>query len=122
MKRGLILVVATLSVVGLASQTAYPSATQARSGGLAGCGKVADLGGQSTVRAANVPCDRALKVAAKFIQRDAVADGWNAINPAGCEWLMFKKRDKRAFLDWFNEGGRIDFKLLTFTKMAGCVS
>jgi hypothetical protein len=118
MKRSLILLVAMLGVIGLASQPAYPSGA----GQLHGCGKVADLSGPSKVSAANVPCGRALNVAAKFIQRDRVAEGWKPFNPAGCEWLMFKKRDKRAFLDWFTDGGRIDFKLIGFTKERGCVS
>jgi hypothetical protein len=122
MKRGLMLVVAMVSVVGLAAQTAYPSATHARAGGLASCGKVADISGPSKVSAANVPCGRALNVAAKFIQRDRVAEGWKPFNPAGCEWLMFKKRDKREFQDWVANGGRIHFKLIGFTKMRGCVS
>ena len=58
----------------------------------------------------------------QFIQRDRIAEGWKPFNPAGCEWLMFKKRDKREFQDWFANGGRIDFKLIGFTKMRGCVS
>jgi hypothetical protein len=118
MKRGLILAVAMLVVVGLASQNAYPSGA----GQLHSCGKVADISGPSKVSAANVPCGRALNVAAKFIQRDRVAEGWKPFNPAGCEWLMFKKRDKREFQDWFTGTGRIDFKLIGFTKMRGCVS
>jgi hypothetical protein len=118
MKRSLVLVAAMLVVVGLASQSAYPSGGSR----LHGCGKVADVNGPSKVSAANVPCGRALNVAAKFVQRDRVAQGWKPFNPAGCEWLMFKKRDRRAFHDWFDNGGRIDFKLIGFTKMRGCVS
>ena len=118
MKRSLILAVAMLVVLGLASQSAYPSSARH----LQTCGKVADISGPSKVSAANVPCGRALNVAAKFIQRDRVAEGWKPFNPAGCEWLMFKKRDKREFQDWFTNGGRIDFKLIGFTKMRGCVS
>jgi hypothetical protein len=118
MKRSLILAVAMLVVVGLASQPAYPSGASR----LHSCGKVADISGPSKVSAANVPCGRALNVAAKFIQRDRVAEGWKPFNPAGCEWLMFKKSDKRAFQDWFSDGGRLDFKLIGFTKERGCVS
>jgi hypothetical protein len=118
MKRSLILAVAMLVVVGLASQNAYPSSA----GHLESCGKVADVSGPSKVSAANVPCGRALNVAAKFVQDDRVAEGWKPVNPAGCEWLMFKKRDKPAFRQWFFHDGPLDFKLIGFTKMRGCVS
>jgi hypothetical protein len=118
MKRSLILAVAVLVVVGLASQPAYASGA----GQLDGCGKIADVSGPSKVSAAHVPCGRALNVAAKFVQRDRVAEGWKPFNPAGCEWLMYKKRDKHEFRDWFFNGGRIHFKLIGFTKERGCVS
>ena len=118
MKRSLVLVAAMLVVVGLGLQNAYPSGGSR----LHGCGKVADVSGPSKVSAANVPCGRALNVAAKFIQRDRVAEGWKPFNPAGCEWLMFKKSDKHAFREWFFDDGRLDFKLIGFTKERGCIS
>src|SRR5262245_42187890 len=118
MKRSLILAAAVLVVAGLASSSASASGANR----LHGCGKIADVVVPSKVSAAQLPCGRALNVAAKFVQRDRVAEGWKPFNPAGCEWLMYKKHDKHAFRQWFFDGGPLDFKLIGFTKARGCVS
>jgi hypothetical protein len=117
MRRVPILLVVALSALAL-TQVSAP----ARSGGFAKCGKVPDEGQKSKVRAANVRCERARKLAELFIADDVVKDDFKTNNPAGCEWFMFKKRDKHEFADWMEHGGPIDFKLIAFTKFRGCVS
>ncbi|MFL5870415.1 MAG: hypothetical protein ACJ75R_04995 [Solirubrobacterales bacterium] len=117
MRRSLVLVVLALTAVAVA-----PAAAPARSGGFAKCGKVPDQGQKSKVRAANVRCERARKLAENFIAADRVPEGFKTSNPAGCEWFMFKRADKHEFADWMEHGGRIDFKLIAFTKFRGCVS
>jgi hypothetical protein len=117
--KALVLAAAIVGVLALPATSASAPASKAR---LHTCGKIADLSGPSKVSAANMPCGRALNVAAKFVQDDRVAEGWKPVNPAGCEWLMFKKSDKRAFRKWFFHDGPLDFKLIGFTKERGCVS
>jgi hypothetical protein len=113
--------IAALAVFALALPTAQASAP-ARSGDFTKCGKVPDQGQKSKVRAANVRCERARKLAELFIADDVLKDGFKTNNPAGCEWFMFKQADKHEFADWMEHGGRIDFKLISFTKFRGCVS
>ena len=112
----------SIAIVGVLALPATAPSAPASKAQLHKCGKIADLTGPSKVSAANVSCGRALNVAAKFVQDDRVAEGWKPVNPAGCEWLMFKKRDKPAFRDWFFHDGPLDFKLIGFTKERGCVS
>jgi hypothetical protein len=118
MRRTLLVLLAALFVAG-----ALPAGSAAQGGGgLQRCGKVPDEGQKSKVRAAHVRCERARKLAELFIADDVVKDGFKTNNPAGCEWFMFKKRDKHEFADWMEHGGPISFKLISFTKFRGCVS
>ena len=54
-------------------------------------------GNRELVSASEIGCNRARKLARKFIRKDKVRRGWEATNPAGCEWLMFKERDADEF-------------------------
>lgn len=112
--------ISTLAVVALLG--AVPGATAERSTHLERCGKVADVGGPSPVSSANLRCKRARAIAADFIQDDFVRARWKAFNPAGCEWLMFRKQDRRAFRAWNENSGPLDFPLIGLVKQQGCVS
>jgi hypothetical protein len=96
-----------------------------------GAGGVADFrecrsvgdgdGNRELVSASEIRCNRARKLARKFIRKDKLRRGWEATNPAGCEWLMFKERDA----DEFDEPVPQPIPgapLIFFTKTAGCVS
>jgi len=114
----LISALAAVTLVGV-----VPGATAERSGQhLERCGKVADAGGRSPVSSANIRCHRARAIAADFIQDDFVRPRWKTVNPAGCEWLMFRKQDRRAFRAWNENSGPLDFPLIGFVKQQGCVS
>jgi len=94
-------------------------------GGLKGfepCGKVPDQGSPAPVKAANVRCERARKLASRFISSDELASGWRTYNPAGCEFFMYKRGEKRELLDWFEDRGRPETKLIYLIKTRGCVS
>ena len=86
------------------------------------CGKVPDLGGPSPVEAANVRCERALKVAGAFVASDVLKPGWKAYNPAGCEFFLHKKGDRRELVDWFGSNRPPDFKVIYTIKTRGCES
>lgn len=86
------------------------------------CGEVPDLGGPSPVEAANVRCERALKVAGAFVQTDVLKPGWKTYNPAGCEFFLHKKGDRREVVDWFGTNKPPDFKLIFTLKLRGCES
>jgi hypothetical protein len=86
------------------------------SGGTVGNG----AGGSEKVKASEIRCKRAKRLARKFIRKDQIRRGWKVTNPAGCEFLMFRKRDADEF-------GPVpkpkpDLPLIFFTKTVGCVS
>jgi hypothetical protein len=86
------------------------------------CGKVSDAGGRSPVSSANIRCHRARAIARDFIHDDFVRPRWKAVNPAGCEWLMFRKHDRHAFHAWNEDSGALNFPLIGLVKQRGCAS
>jgi hypothetical protein len=114
------LVVMVAALVALAAPVA--GAGTAKLEGFQNCGKVADEGGRSPVKAARVDCSNARELAAAFIASDELARGWRTFNPAGCEWFMFRKGHKDDVREWFGSGDAPDFKLIYFLKMRGCES
>lgn len=89
--------------------------------GFIGCRSVGDGdGNREQVKASELSCKRARKLARKFIRKDKVRRGWEVTNPAGCEYLMFKQRDADEFgpIPSPTPGAPLIF----FTKTAGCVS
>jgi hypothetical protein len=95
-----------------------------RSGGGASfhsCGTVGNgAGGREKVKASEIRCKRAERLARKFIRKDQIRHRWKVTNPAGCEFLMFRKRDADEF-------GTVPkpkpgVPLIFFTKTVGCVS
>jgi hypothetical protein len=114
---------ALVAILGLAV-LALPAAGGAHRGGaeFRGCKSVGDgNGNRELVEASEIGCQRARKLAKKFIREDKLRDGWKATNPAGCEWLMFKKRDAEEF-DGPVPQPVPGAPLIFFTKTAGCVS
>jgi hypothetical protein len=85
------------------------------------CGTVGNgAGGSERVKASEIRCNRAKRLARKFIRKDQIRRGWKVTNPAGCEFLMFRKRDADEF-------GAVPepepgVPLIFFTKTPGCVS
>ena len=107
------------SGVGLAQDAAAE-----RAGGGASfhsCGTVGNgAGGREKVKASEIRCKRAELLARKFIRKDQLRHRWKVTNPAGCEFLMFRKRDADEF-------GTVPkpkpgVPLIFFTKTVGCVS
>ncbi len=85
------------------------------------CGRVGNgAGGSEKVKASEIRCKRAKRLARKFIRKGQIRRGWKVTNPAGCEFLMFRKRDADEF-------GTVPepkpgVPLIFFTKTVGCVS
>jgi hypothetical protein len=113
----LLMTFATVVAIGAGGTPASAGLT-----GFANCGKVADEGGRSPVKAANVRCERAVKLASAFIQSDVLNPKWKTYNPAGCEFFMYRKGERREFLAWFADGGSPEIKVIYFVKTRGCVS
>jgi hypothetical protein len=84
-------VAAALALVGLSDAVAMPS--PARS-----CAGFKLDGMQSGVRATSIGCRKARRIAKRFATTRALPRGWDASNPAGCEWLLFRKRDRDAVI------------------------
>jgi hypothetical protein len=123
MRRATVALIAALGLGALALPAAHASGSTApRANELQGCGKVQDEGRRSRVRAANLKCEKARRIASAFIQRDRVKPGWKANNPAGCEWFMYRKASADEFADWVGSGDPIGFRLIYFTKFRGCES
>ena len=100
-----------------------PAGATAHHGGaqFVGCKSVGDgNGNRELVKASEIRCNRARKLARKFIRKDKLRHGWDVTNPAGCEYLMFKERDADEFgpVPSPTPGAPLVF----FTKTAGCVS
>lgn len=123
MRRARVALIAVLGLGALALPAAHATGSTApRASQLESCGKVQDEGRRSRVRAANVKCDKARRIASNFIQNDRVKPGWKTNNPAGCEWFMYRKASADEFADWVGSGGPVGFRLIYFTKFRGCVS
>lgn len=80
-------------VVVLAAALVPPSAS-ARS-----CRSVRVEGKAVLVQASNVSCQRARPIARRFSASGAVPRGWDRINPAGCEWVLFRRRDRARVIE-----------------------
>jgi hypothetical protein len=85
------------------------------------CGTVGNgAGGSEKVKASEIRCKRAKRLARKFIRKDRIRRGWKVTNPAGCEFLMFRKRDADEF--GVVPEPKPGVPLIFFTKTPGCVS
>ena len=85
------------------------------------CGTVGNgAGGSEKVKASEIRCKRAKRLARKFIRKDQIRRGWKVTNPAGCEFLMFRKRDADEF--GVVPQPKPGVPLIFFTKTPGCVS
>jgi len=85
------------------------------------CGTVGNgAGGREQVKASEIRCKRAKRLARKFIRKDQIRRGWKVTNPAGCEFLMFRKRDADEF--GVIPQPKPGVPLIFFTKTPGCVS
>ncbi len=126
MGRNLILTVAAVSALAVATSSAGAGETPPPTERLSGCGKVNDEGERSSVKAAIIDCEKARALAKDFIQNDELKRKWTTYNPAGCEFFMYKKNDAGEFDYWVESGGSlrtpVGFKLIYFTKFRGCQS
>jgi hypothetical protein len=110
------------ALIGAAALAAGGGTASAGLQGFENCGKVPDLGGSSPVKAANVRCERAVKLASAFIADDVLKPDWRTYNPAGCEFFMHHRGDRREISQWFLDGGELEVKAIYFIKTRGCES
>ena len=112
------------TLIGAAALAVGSGTASAGLKGFENCGEVADLGGSSPVEAANVRCERAVKVASAFVVDDVLKPGWKTYNPAGCEFFIFRKGDKRELVGWFldQDRGPLEIKVIYTIKTRGCES
>src|SRR4051812_43569970 len=54
---------------------------------------------RSFVKAEHISCRRARKIAIRFAKKHKLPRGWTSRNPAGCEYFLFRKRDRRAIVN-----------------------
>lgn len=53
---------------------------------------------RSYVSAENMSCRRARRIAVRFARTRKLPRGWTARNPAGWEWIIFRRRDRSAIV------------------------
>lgn len=109
-----VLAVAVSVAVGPASQARSPRATRT-------CASVLVDGQKVPVRATSISCTRARRVAKTFATSGKLPRGWAGVNPAGCEHVLFHKRDRRYVLahDYHAPSGH---PLIRTARFRGCVS
>ena len=76
------------AVMGVAAAL-LPPAAAARS-----CQPVRVDGKPVLVQVQNVSCRRGRPIARRFSATGALPSGWEGRNPGGCEWVLFRKRDR----------------------------
>lgn len=88
---------------------------------LRACGSVRDpKGPRSKVHASQISCHRARRLVRRYVQKDKLARTWIAVNPAGCEYLMYRRRDRQVYEHQYSP--RAGAPLIAFTKFRGCNS
>lgn len=98
-----------------------PRSPGARAPVLRRCGSVGDpKGPRSKVRASAISCHRARRLARRYVQNDKLTRGWIAVNPGGCDYLMYRRRDRGIYEhDYSPHAGA---PIIQFTKFRGCNS
>lgn len=92
-----------------------------RSVSLRGCGSVKDpKGPRSEINASEISCLRARRLVRRYVQDDKLARTWIAVNPAGCEYLMYRRKDRDVYDDQYSP--HAGAPLIAFTKYRGCNS
>jgi hypothetical protein len=85
------IVVAVLAAAALlAGSSAADAATFKR------CRAVVRDGVRNPVRAQAITCTKARRLARQLVRRHAFPPHWTSSNPAGCEHIIFRRRDRAA--------------------------
>jgi hypothetical protein len=86
---------ALLLSIAAAVAVAAPPAAQAQTAGAArACRAVTVDGQKAPVRATGVSCAHARPIAKRFAKSGRLPSGWDSVNPAGCEHVLFRAGDR----------------------------
>lgn len=58
------------------------------------CASVRVDGQRTPVYATAISCAKARRIALRFARDGKFVRGWTGVNPAGCEWILMRRRDK----------------------------
>jgi uncharacterized membrane protein len=110
-----------LSITAAVAVAAQPAAQAQTSGAARACSGVTVDGQKTPVRATGVSCAKARKIARRFAVDGHLPRGWDSVNPAGCEHVIFRARDRGYVLShqYRAPGGA---PLINAVKFRGCNS
>jgi hypothetical protein len=85
------------------------------------CQKVTAGEERSPVYASHIACPRARRIVRRFVATDRLPRGWTSLNPAGCEHVIFRRRDRERIV---RNGYRAPpgVPLVATIRMRGCGS
>jgi hypothetical protein len=85
------------------------------------CQKVTAGVERAPVYATHIACRRARRIVRRFVARDRLPRGWTSLNPAGCEHVIFRRRDREPIM---RNGYRAPpgVPLVATIRMRGCES
>jgi hypothetical protein len=85
------------------------------------CKPVRAEGRSVAIYATSLDCGKARRIAAAFLRHGRFTRGWTAVNPAGWEWVMMRRRDKQEVVSDGYQGGP-GRPTINFTGQRGCNS
>jgi hypothetical protein len=89
---------ALLLSIAAAAVGAQPAAQAQTAGAARACSGVAVDGQKVPVRAKSISCARARPIARRFARGGGLPNGWDSVNPAGCEHVLFRAKDRSYVL------------------------
>lgn len=92
-RSALLLTVTAALLVGAQPAAQADSVSSARA-----CSGFTIDGQKAPVTARSISCDRARPIARQFATDGSLPRGWDSVNPAGCEHVLFHKGDRKYVL------------------------
>jgi hypothetical protein len=108
-------------VVNVVADLRVKGARLAATAKLRSCGNLPERFESAPVSATAMKCKRARRIAARFVRRKARPKGWIALNPAGCEWTLMRRKDRERVVANGYIGPR-GVPTVRTTRDKGCIS
>ena len=87
-----------LSIAAAAAIGAQPAAQAQTAEAARACHGVTVDGQNAPVRAKGISCAKARPIAKRFAKSGRLPSGWDSVNPAGCEHVIFRASDRSYVL------------------------
>lgn len=85
------------------------------------CKSVRVDGQRVSVSATSISCAKARRIALRFSRDGEFVRGWTGVNPAGCEWVLMRRRDKDDVVENGYQAGP-GMPVIGTSRMRGCTS